>query len=136
MRDRIGSKAMRALDEQRRDEWSRERGRKWVDAFVHRVRAHCRKCHFFDEAFFYVDEKRVVRAECKRFRLHLIECGRRARAGGAVGFAEIERQRDHLVTGYDILFEQDRRIETARIRENDGRHLRADPPSAYLRNVV
>jgi hypothetical protein len=43
----------------------------------------------------------------------------RAVAGDHIGLAEVERHRNHVVAGFDELFEEHRRVEAAGIREYD-----------------
>ena len=77
---------------------------------------------FRDEALLGIDQDGVVRAERERLRLHLVERGARAGARGAVALAEIERERDRAMPRKHELFEQNGRIESAGIREDDGGH--------------
>ena len=73
----------------------------------------------FDEAFAGIDQDGIFGAEVERFLAHGVERGLRAVARDHVAFAEIQRHRDDVVTGFNVLLEQNRRIESAGICEDD-----------------
>ena len=73
----------------------------------------------FDEPLARVDQDGVFGAQVDGLLPHGVERRLRALARDHIAFAEVQRHRDDVVTRFDILFEQNRRIEAAGICEND-----------------
>ena len=129
MADRIGADLLGDLDLLLGDQGPRDRGAEQIDALIHRIGAEHREDIVADEFLAHILDEDVFRLDAQGLRLL-------ARRLDLFALAQIGGEGDHLRAIFGLQpFQDDRRIQTARIGQNDFLHILRSHDLSYIRKA-